>query len=94
MHKKIEQWEGSNPTGSQQAHPSGALHHLLRLYRDGAGGGLWVGGKRYGYSDGERRGLQMVIFTVKGDENIPSRNLPDDNPHFKKQIISTDISYS
>lgn len=52
VHEKIEEWEGSDSTGSQRAHPSGALHHLLRL---------WAGGPRfYGYGDGKRCILQTV----------------------------------
>lgn len=37
MHERSEQWEGSDPTGDQQARPSGSLHHLHRLYGEGQG---------------------------------------------------------
>lgn len=35
MHERIEQWEDGDPTGSQRAHPTGALQHLHILYGKG-----------------------------------------------------------
>lgn len=65
VHEKSEQWEGRGPTDNQRAHPTGALHHLHRLY--GKGQGEWKVGRRRrdgGVKGWENWGLEAVKFCM------------------------------
>ncbi|XP_008279920.1 CMP-N-acetylneuraminate-beta-galactosamide-alpha-2,3-sialyltransferase 4 isoform X2 [Stegastes partitus] len=64
VHEKSEQWEGHDPTDDQHAHPTGALHHLHRLYGKGQGERT-VGRRRremVGLSTGRTEAYRQLSF--------------------------------